>query len=118
MIMLGYLIYLFMSLGFAFATARWQVIVLFVVYGLFYAIDEAQSKAFIADLELNRRASAVGLYNLVTGLLYLPASLIAGAFWMAYPPGAFFMASSLSLLALAAFAFWRPDKPSAWAAAT
>ncbi|MDO8773199.1 MAG: MFS transporter [Burkholderiaceae bacterium] len=79
MIMLGYLIYLLMSLGFAFATAPWQVIVLFIIYGVFYAIDEAQSKAFIADIELERRASAIGLYNFVTGLIYLPGSLIAGA---------------------------------------
>ena len=59
MIMLGYLTPLLMSLGFAFAATRRQVIVLFIAYGLFYAIDEAQSKAFIADPESERRASAI-----------------------------------------------------------
>ncbi len=110
MIMLGYLIYLLMSLGFAFATTQWQVIVLFVVYGVFYAIDEAQSKAFIADIELERRASAIGLYNFVTGLIYLPASLIAGALWLLHPASAFLVAAVLAFAALVAFMYLRPNR--------
>jgi MFS family permease len=86
MIMLSYRAYLLMCVGFTFATIQWQVIVLFIVYGVFYAIDEAQSKAFIADTESDHRASAIGLYNFVTGLIYLPASLIAGALWLAQGP--------------------------------
>ncbi len=110
MIMLGYLTYLLMSLGFVFSTTQGQVIALFIIYGVFYAIDEAQSKAFIADLELERRASAIGLYNFVTGLIYLPASLIAGALWLAHPSGAFLVAACLTFLALLAFLILRPDQ--------
>jgi len=109
-IMLGYLIYLLMSLGFAFATTQWQIITLFIIYGVFYAIDEAQSKAFIADLELERRASAIGVYNFVTGLIYLPASLIAGALWLMHPSSAFFLAAFLAFTALTVFVFLRPDQ--------
>jgi MFS family permease len=107
--MLGYLIYLLMSLGFAFATTEWQVIVLFVVYGVFYSVDEAQSKAFIADLELERRASAIGVYNFVTGIIYLPASLIAGALWLMHPASAFIVAACLAFFAIVAFVILRPD---------
>ena len=110
MIMLGYGTYAFMSLGFAFANAKWQVLVLFVLYGIFYAIDEAQNKAFIADMEADRRASAMGLYNLVTGVVYLPASLIAGALWLLNPASAFLLAAAAALLALGMFAVMRPDR--------
>ena len=110
MIMLGYATYAFMSLGFAFANAKWQVLVLFVLYGIFYAIDEAQNKAFIADIEAERRASAMGLYNLVTGVVYLPASLIAGALWLLNPASAFLLAATAALLALGMFAVMRPDR--------
>jgi MFS family permease len=110
MVMLGYVTYAALALGFAFATAQWQVVVLFVLYGVFYAIDEAQNKAFIADLELDRRGSAIGLYNFVTGVLYLPASLIAGALWLLYPASAFLAAAGLALAALAVFAVLRPDR--------
>src|ERR1039457_5579686 len=102
-IMLGYLIYLLMSLGFAFATTGWQVIVLFVIYGVFYSIDEAQSKAFIADIELERRASAIGVYNFVTGIIYLPASLIAGALRLVHAASAFILAACLAFFAIVAF---------------
>ena len=109
MILLGYLTYLLLSLGFALASSQWQVVVLFVVYGVFYAIDEAQNKAFIADLEQERRASAMGLYNFVTGMVYLPASLVAGALWLLHPSSAFYAAAVISLLAMVVFAVLRPD---------
>ncbi len=110
MIMLAYSIYALLCLGLAFASERWHVIALFVAYGVFYAIDEAQSKAFIADLEPERRASAIGLYNFVTGLIYLPASLMAGSLWLLHPASAFLVATALALLALLVFAVLRPGR--------
>lgn len=104
MILLGYGTYLLLCVGFAFASARWEVVALFVLYGVFYAIDEAQNKAFIADLEPRRRASAIGLYNFVTGLLYLPASLLAGALWLLHPASAFLVAAGLAGAAMGTFA--------------
>lgn len=109
-ILLGYLIYLLMSLGFAFATTQGQIIVLFICYGLFYSIDEAQSKAFIADIELERRASAIGVYNFVTGIIYLPASLIAGGLWLLSPASAFILAACIAFSAIVVFLILRPDR--------
>ena len=109
-VVLSYLIYLVMSLGFAFATTKWQIILLFVIYGVFYSIDEAQSKAFIADVEPERRATAIGVYNFVTGVIYLPASLIAGALWAVHPNVVFILAAFLSLVAINAFVFLRPAR--------
>lgn len=84
--------------------------VLFIIYGVFYAIDEAQSKGFIADIELERCASAIGLYNFVTGLIYLPVWLIAGALWQLHPASAFLEAACLAFTALTVFVFLRTDK--------
>jgi len=109
-VILSYLIYLCVSLGFAWATAKWQVIVLFVIYGIFYSIDEAQSKAFIADVEPERRATAIGVYNFVTGAIYLPASLIAGALWVVNPGAVFIVAACLSLAAIGAIVWLRPAR--------
>ena len=109
---LGYLIYLVMSLGFAFASTKTHIIFLFVMYGVFNSIDEAQSKAFIADLEPERRATAIGVYNSITGVLYLPASLIAGALWTTHPKMVFILAATLSSIALVAFLFLRPAADS------
>ena len=73
------------------------------MYGFFYAIDESQSKAFITDLEPERRATAVGVYNFVTGALYLPASLVAGMLWAVSPDTAFVVSAALSVGAMAIF---------------
>ena len=109
MILLGYLTYLLMCIGFVFATTQWQLIILFIIYGLFYAIDEAQNKAFIADIELERRASAIGMYNFVTGMIYLPASLIAGGLWLLHPASPFILAACLAFIAMVVFIILRPD---------
>jgi len=107
-VVLGYALYGSICLGMVFATSQWEIIALFALYGLFYAIEESQSKALIADLEHERRATAMGVYNFVTGLIYLPASLVAGALWTLAPEWAFGLAALLSLLAMGAFAVARP----------
>jgi MFS family permease len=108
-VILGYGIYGLINVWLIFASSRWEIVAAFAAYGLFYAIDEAQSKAFIADIEPERRASAVGIYNFVTGLLYLPASLMAGAIWATSPPLVFSLAAGLSVIAIALFAGLNPD---------
>ena len=80
-------------------------------------MEESQSKAFIADLEPHRRATAVGAYNMVTGALYLPASLMAGALWVFSPGFAFALAALLSMLAIVVFKLlfprsWNTNAPT------
>ena len=107
-IVLGYAIYGVLNIGLVFATSRVEMAGLFAVYGLFYAIEESQSKAFIADIEPDRRATAIGVYNSVTGALYLPASLVTGALWAVTPDLAFALAGGLALAAIVVFGVLRP----------
>jgi MFS family permease len=102
-VVLGYAVYGLLNLGAILVSSRWEVTALFAVYGVFYAIEDSQSKAFIADLEPDRRATAIGLYNFVTGVLYLPASLMAGALWTVAPAWAFTLSAALSGLAMLVF---------------
>lgn len=102
-VVLGYILYMIMSLGFIFATEKWQVIILFIIFGIFYTIDEAQGKAFIADIEKDRRATAIGAYNFTMGLIYLLASVIAGALWVVNPVYAFIFAVIMAFTAMCVF---------------
>ncbi len=111
LVMLGYALYGVINLGLIWASSDGQLITLFALYGVFYAIDESQSKAFIADLEPARRATAMGAYSAVTGLLYLPASLLAGALWTVDPRWAFGVAAALATLAMALFIVVSPARP-------
>ncbi len=107
-VMLGYAVYACINLWLMFAGTRWEMVAVFAVYGLFYAIEESQSKAFIADLEPERRATAMGVYNFVTGAVYLPASLVAGALWTVAPSLAFAASATLSFAAMVMFTLRRP----------
>lgn len=102
----SYVIYGCMAAGFLIADSQAAVIILFAVYGVFYAMDEGQAKAYLADLsEDDTRATAIGIYGFVTGLVYLPASLIAGALWAYGPEWTFAFAIGTSVSALALFLF-------------
>jgi MFS family permease len=105
-IVLGYLFYISMLLGFIFVKEKWGIIILFIMFGIFYSIDEAQSKAFIADLEKDRRATAIGAYNFITGLIYLFASVFAGILWVLNPIYAFIFAAIVAFIAMSVFIYF------------
>jgi len=109
-VVLGYGLYGVINVWLIFATHSWEIIAAFAAYGFFYAIDEAQTKAFVADIQPDRRASAIGIYNFVTGLLYLPASLIAGLLWATSPELVFSLAAGLSMVAIALFVRLKPAR--------
>jgi len=69
-------------LGFARTRSVVAIAVLFVFYGLFQGIFRSVGKALASDFvpEL-LRASAVGWYSAVVGLLGLIASVVAGQLW-------------------------------------
>jgi MFS family permease len=102
-VVFGYLAYFVMSLGFMLATTKLETVLLFVLFGIFYAVDESQSKAYISDMEKSRRATAIGIYNFITGLIYLPASIVAGLLWRINPNYAFAFAAAVSLAAIMFF---------------
>ncbi|MFA5887497.1 MAG: MFS transporter [Candidatus Nanoarchaeia archaeon] len=104
-----YILYFLMALGFIFASSKWHVIALFIIFGIFYAIDEGQSKAYITDLETKKRGTAIGVYNFAVGLVYLPASIIAGYLWKLNPNYAFGFAA---FIAVVAFVFFISKKKS------
>ncbi len=100
----SYLIYAGMLSGFLLFQSTAAVIAMFALYGVFYAMDEGQSKAYLADLSSEEdRATAIGMYGFVTGLMYLPASLIAGLLWSHGPGWTFAFAIFTSLTATVVF---------------
>jgi MFS family permease len=110
---LGYGLFGAINVALVWASQSWQLIALFALHGVFYATEDSQSKAFIADLEPDRRATAVGACNVVTGVLYLPASLVAGALWASDPRWAFGLAAVLTAAAMALFGWLQPARAAA-----
>jgi MFS family permease len=81
---LGWAIYGFVYLGFAFATRTYHIWILFLIYGLFYGLTEGTERAWVADLvEAEKRGTAYGAYHFAIGISALPASLLMGFLWKA-----------------------------------
>jgi len=106
-LVIGWLLYSVVYLGFARATAGWHTWALMGVYGLYYGMTHGVAKAFVADLvPPERRGTAYGIYSAAVGVMALPASLIAGVLWQGvgtwggFGPSAPFLAgSALALVA-------------------
>jgi MFS family permease len=114
LILVGWLAYGLVYLGFGLSQTGWQVWVLFGLYGIYYAATEGVAKALIADLvAAERRGTAYGLYNAAVGLMAFPASLLAGLLWQGLgswsgfgPSAPFYFGAALALLAGGLFWKW------------
>ena len=81
---------------------------MFAGYGLFLAAMEGAEEALVADIvALGQAGTAFGWYNLVVGVLLLPASVLFGALWSAATPlAAFAFGAGCALLAALLLALW------------
>jgi MFS family permease len=112
----GWLLYGLVYLGFALASAGWQILLAYAVYGVYYGMVEGTAKALVADVVTPaQRGTAYGVYNAAVGLTTFPACFIAGLLWQGFGPWGGFGASApflfgaaLAILAAALMAFWLP----------
>jgi MFS family permease len=97
----GWLCYALVYAGFGYATAVWQVAVLFGLYAVFYALTEGAERALVADFAPpDQRGQAYGLFHFVVGVAALPASVLFGWLWQRYgAPVAFLTGAGLALAA-------------------
>lgn len=78
----SFLIFSIAYLGFARTRSVGTIALLFIFYGLFQGIFRSVGKALASDfVPESMRASAVGWYSAVVGLLGLVASVVAGLLW-------------------------------------
>jgi MFS family permease len=101
LIITGWLIYAVIYLGFAFASERWHVWILYAGYGLYYGAFLGASSAVVADLVPEHlHGTAYGIFNAALGVAALPASAIAGVLWDWYGPAApFLFGAALAVMA-------------------
>jgi MFS family permease len=79
---LAWIVYGLVYLGFAFASKAYHVWILFVVYGFFYGLSEGTERAWVSDLvDESKRGTAYGAYHFAIGAAALPASLLLGLIW-------------------------------------
>lgn len=103
-IVAGFLLFSLTSLGFAFFNSLTAFIVLFALYGMVYAIVDGNQRAYVSDLSPEElRATALGTFHTIIGLVALPASLIAGFLWQINPTITFIYGAVISIISVVLF---------------
>jgi MFS family permease len=101
--MAGLLIFTFVDGGLAIANEAAFIWPLFAIYGLYIALTDGVARALVSDLAPEEhRASALGLYGILTGIAALVASLVAGQLWDSVGEWAPFALGATGALASAA----------------
>jgi MFS family permease len=99
------LFYLLLGINGFHAMLLWP---LFAFYGLFLAATEGAEKALVADLApSDQLGTAYGWFNLIAGIMLLPASILFGWLWQDISPlTAFGFSAACALLAALLLKFW------------
>ena len=81
---------------------------LFILYGLFRAATEGVEKAMVADLApIGRTGAAFGWFNLITGVMVLPASIIFGEIYESIGPSyAFWFSGTCAIFSITLLKIW------------
>jgi len=110
----GWLMYAAVYGGFAMASSKSALVMLFLVYGVYYGLTEGVEKAVVADLApVEARGTAFGAYHAVIGIGALAASLLFGLIWkLAGAPAAFAVGAALALVSAALLSRLRLSCPS------
>ena len=106
-IVMGWLVYAAVYLGFAMASGTATFIGWFLAYGVYFALAEGAEKALVADLTPEgKQGSAFGLYNAALGGGALIASVLFGYIYDHFgAPAAFSVGAALAGIAAVALAF-------------
>ncbi len=99
---LGWFVYALVYVGFALSSTIRHVWLAFAWLGIYSAMIEGVSRAFVADLApTEMRGTAYGVYYCVVGVCVLLSGIIGGVLWDAVGPAAtFYFGAGLAFLAM------------------
>jgi MFS family permease len=106
-LVVGFGLLVFADLVLAFGNSVSTVLIGVALWGLHMGLTQGLLSALVADTApAELRGTAFGMFNLVSGVALLAASIIAGALWdVIGPSGSFFAGALITVIALAALPF-------------
>ncbi|WP_175059822.1 MFS transporter [Thermococcus sp. 2319x1] len=99
------------SLLFAYSKSLPMLLLAFVFYGIYIAIEDTIPRAYMADLAGEfEKGTVIGAYHTVFGIFVFPASVIVGYLWQAYSlKVGFLYAAIINAVAMLLMAFLVKD---------
>lgn len=106
-LIIGYLVFAIASIGLIFTSNIYDILLFFVIYGLFYAMIDGVQRAFVVDLAPKHlKGTALGTFHTAIGMVALPGGFIAGMLWdKINPETTFIYGLSLTMVSLLLFMF-------------
>ncbi|MEM3400051.1 MAG: MFS transporter [Candidatus Micrarchaeia archaeon] len=84
MLAFAYILFFIVCVGFASAKSKLVMAALMLLYGAHLGALQPSQSTFVSELAPKKyRASVLGIFKMISGILALPASLIAGMLWNA-----------------------------------
>ena len=81
-LVLGYILFAVTAVCLLFTSQLSMLVLVFIVYGIFFGLIDGVQRAFVVDLApSDLRGTALGTFHTATGLIALPAGIIAGTLW-------------------------------------
>jgi len=78
----GYLMFAVVSLSLIFASSLYNILPVFVLYGVSFAVFDSVQRAYVVDFAPQHlRATTLGTFHTAIGLVALPGGYIAGTLW-------------------------------------
>jgi MFS family permease len=82
LLIIGYIFFILTSIGLIFVNNFIWLMVLFGLYGVFFAMTDGNQRAFIIDMcPKDLKATALGTFQTAIGVTALPGGFIAGILW-------------------------------------
>jgi MFS family permease len=100
-LIMGYILFLAVTISFIYLQTFVYLLLLFILYGLVYALTQSTQKAFVADLAPEDiEGTALGFFSFVTGIVNIFGGVIAGLFWDISYQSMFIYLSIVAFMAL------------------
>lgn len=109
---ISFVFWLLVCLSFVFFQNHVAMVIAFILYGLHLGALEPVQKALVSELApAHLRASTLGAFQMVVGLVALPSSVIAGLLWSDVGTSApFYFSTTLTCVALVMLFFLKEHK--------
>jgi MFS family permease len=79
LLLAGWLLCVVVYFFFAIASEAWEAVILFLLYGLVYAMTEPAERTLVANLVgVEKKGLAFGWFNFIAGIAALPSSVLFG----------------------------------------
>lgn len=111
-LMFGYMLFAILSLALLFTSQFYLLIIIFFIYGIFFALIDGVQRAFVVDLAPSElKGTALGTFHTATGLVALPGGFLMGLLWdHISPEWTFAFAFLLAVCSLLLFMYVKNNK--------